>query len=57
MYEIGEMLNRLGLPQAEEEYMVRRRGRFWEEDEDEDDEDFIEEFYSGEDDVPLFESY
>lgn len=57
MYEIGELLNRLGLPEAEEEYMGRRRGNYWEEMEDEDDEEFLDEFYSAEDDagMPLFE--
>lgn len=57
MYEIGELLNRLGLPEADEEYMGRRRGNYWEEMEDEDDEEFLDEFYSTEDDagMALFE--
>ncbi|CAB1104691.1 unnamed protein product [Ectocarpus sp. CCAP 1310/34] len=49
VYEIGELLNRLGLPQADEEYMSRRRGNFWEEEEDDDDEDFLDEFYGADD--------
>lgn len=55
IYEIGELLNRLGLPQAEEEYMGRRRGKFWEEEDDDDDEDFLADFYAGEADLTLFE--
>lgn len=52
---MGELLNRLGLPEAVEEYMGRRRGKFWEEDEDEDDEDYIDEFYTGEETIQLYE--
>lgn len=37
---MGELLNRLGLPEVVEEYMSRRRGKFWEEEEDEDDDDY-----------------
>lgn len=55
MYEIGELLNRLGLPQADEEYMSRRRGNFWEEEEDDDDEDFLDEFYGADDGLDEYE--
>lgn len=55
VYEIGELLNRLGLPQAEEEYMSRRRGNFWEEEEDDDDEEYVVDFSGGDADMSLFE--
>ena len=35
--------------------MSRRRGKFWEEDEDDDDEDFLGDFYGGEEGLALFE--
>lgn len=49
--EIGELLNRLGLPEADPEYLVRRRGKYWEEDED--DEDYEDEFGYGEEEFIL----
>lgn len=55
VYEIGELLNRLELPEAVEEYMGRRRGKFWEEAEDEDDEDYLDDFYTGDEDIQLYE--
>lgn len=39
LIRIGELLNRLGLPDAEMEYVGRRRGNFWEEEDENEIED------------------